>query len=203
MNDDNYKFLIAGVGGQGTVLASDILAEVGIRLGYDTKKSDILGLAVRGGSVVSHIQWAPRVHSPVIDEYDVDYLIGFEWLETLRRLSYVKPDGFVLANDCRIDPMTVTSGQIDYPDKEDIMAKLKAAAKDVQTIAGTQSALDLGNVLCFNMVVLGGLSKILGNEPEIWRSVIKDRVPEKVVALNLTAYEKGRNLITPFISHRL
>ena len=118
MNDDNYKFLIAGVGGQGTVLASDILAEVGIRLGYDTKKSDILGLAVRGGSVVSHIQWAPKVHAPVVDEGEVDFLIGFEWLETLRKKSYIKPDGFILANDCRIDPMTVSSGQAVYPDEQ-------------------------------------------------------------------------------------
>jgi indolepyruvate ferredoxin oxidoreductase beta subunit len=195
MPEDTFKFLIAGVRGQGTVLASDILAEVGIRLGYDTKKSDILGLAVRGGSVVSHIQWAPRVHSPVLDENDVDYLIGFEWLETLRRLSYVKPDGFVLANDCRIDPMTVTSGQADYPEREQIMADIENVTRHVRTIAGTQTALDLGNVLCFNIVVLGGLSKILGNEPDIWRSVIKDRVPEKVVELNLSAYEKGRDLI--------
>ena len=195
MNDDNYKFLIAGVGGQGTVLASDILAEVGIRLGYDTKKSDILGLAVRGGSVVSHIQWAPKVHSPVLDENDVDYLIGFEWLETLRRLSYLKPDGFVLANDCRIDPMTVTSGLADYPEHDRIMADIQNVTSRIRTIAGTQTALDLGNVLCFNIVVLGGLSKILENEPDIWRSVIKDRVPEKVAALNLTAYEKGRDLI--------
>ena len=80
-----YKFLIAGVGGQGTILASDILSEVGIRLGYDTKKSDILGLAVRGGAVVSHIQWAGKVHSPVLDEGEADILIGFEWLEALRR----------------------------------------------------------------------------------------------------------------------
>ena len=195
MSEDTFKFLIAGVGGQGTVLASDILAEVGIRLGYDTKKSDILGLAVRGGSVVSHIQWAPKVHSPVIDECDVDYLIGFEWLETLRRISYIKPDGCILANDCRIDPMTVTSGQADYPAKEDIMAKLKSAAKNVQTITGTQAALDLGNVLCFNMVVLGGLSQILQNDPDVWRTVIKDKVPQKVTALNLTAYEKGRELV--------
>ena len=195
MPEDTYKFLIAGVGGQGTVLASDILAEVGIRLGYDTKKSDILGLAVRGGSVVSHIQWAPKVHSPVLDEYDVDYLIGFEWLETLRRLSYIKPDGFILANDCRIDPMTVTSGEATYPEKERMMADFKKAAQEVQTIAGTQTALDLGNVLCFNIVVLGGLSKILGNEPDIWRAVIKERVPAKVADLNLTAYEKGRELI--------
>jgi len=195
MSEDTYKFLIAGVGGQGTVLASDILAEVGIRLGYDTKKSDILGLAVRGGSVVSHVQWAPKVHSPVLDEYDVDYLIGFEWLETLRRLSYIKPDGFILANDCRIDPMTVTSGDANYPDKDRMLADFKNAAQQVQTIAGTRTALDLGNVLCFNIVVLGGLSKILGNEPDIWRAVIEDRVPTKVADLNLTAYEKGRELI--------
>ena len=195
MPDDSFKFLIAGVGGQGTVLASDILAEVGIRLGYDTKKSDILGLAVRGGSVVSHIQWAPRVHAPVLDEHDVDYLVGFEWLETLRRLSYIKPDGFVLANDCRIDPMTVTSGQTDYPEHKRIMADIESVTSHIHAIAGTQTALDLGNVMCFNIVVLGGLSKILGNEPDIWRSVIKDRVPEKVAALNLTAYEKGRELV--------
>ncbi len=195
MPENTSKFLIAGVGGQGTVLASDILAEVGIRLGYDTKKSDILGLAVRGGSVVSHIQWAPKVHSPVLDEYDVDYLIGFEWLETVRRISYIKPDGFILANDCRIDPMTVTSGQADYPEKKRIMTDLNNATRHVRTIAGTQTALDLGNVLCFNIVVLGGLSKILGNEPDIWRAVIKDKVPPKAVALNLTAYEKGRELI--------
>jgi indolepyruvate ferredoxin oxidoreductase beta subunit len=195
MPENSFKFLIAGVGGQGTVLASDILAEVGIRLGYDTKKSDILGLAVRGGSVVSHIQWAPKVHSPVLDEYDVDYLIGFEWLETLRRVAYIKPEGFILANDCRIDPMTVTSGQADYPAKESIMDDLNNAAAHVRIITGTQTALDLGNVLCFNIVVLGGLSKILGNEPDIWRDVIKDRVPSKILELNLTAYEKGRDLI--------
>jgi len=195
MPENAYKFLIAGVGGQGTVLASDILAEVGIRLGYDAKKSDILGLAVRGGSVVSHIQWAPKVHSPVLDEREVDYLIGFEWLETLRRLSYVRPDGCILANDCRIDPMTVTSGQAQYPEKDRIMADLKNASARVHTIAGTQTALDLGNVLCFNIVVLGGLSKILGNASDVWQAVIEDRVPPKVTALNLSAFAKGRELV--------
>jgi indolepyruvate ferredoxin oxidoreductase beta subunit len=195
MPEDSYKFLIAGVGGQGTVLASDILAEVGIRSGYDTKKSDILGLAVRGGSVVSHIQWAPKVHAPVLDEHDVDYLIGFEWLETLRRVSYVKPEGYILANDCRIDPMTVTSGQMDYPRKEEILTKLKLAAKTITTVAGTQTALDLGSVMCFNIVVLGALSRILEGDPDLWRSVVKDRVPPKAVDLNLKAYDTGYGLI--------
>jgi indolepyruvate ferredoxin oxidoreductase beta subunit len=195
MSDDNYKFLIAGVGGQGTVLASDILAEVGIRLGYDAKKSDILGLAVRGGSVVSHVQWAPKVHAPVVDEGEVDFLIGFEWLETLRKISYIKPDGFILANDCRMDPMTVTSGQATYPDREEIVSELKRAAKSVEIVAGTQTALDLGNVLCFNMVVIGALSQIMKSNPDIWRAVIKERVPAKAVDLNLKAYDKGRELV--------
>ncbi len=195
MRDDNYKFLIAGVGGQGTVLASDILSEVGIRLGYDTKKSDILGLAVRGGSVVSHIQWAPKVHAPVLNEGEVDFLIGFEWLETLRRISYIKPDGFILANDCRIDPMTVTSGQADYPARDKILSELKRAAKSVKIVAGTQTALDLGNVLCFNIVVMGALSRILKSKPDIWRAVIKQRVPAKAVDLNLNAYDRGRELV--------
>jgi indolepyruvate ferredoxin oxidoreductase beta subunit len=195
MHENTYKFLIAGVGGQGTVLASDILAEVGIRLGYDTKKSDILGLAVRGGSVVSHIQWAPKVHAPVLDEGDVDFLIGFEWLETLRRISYIKPDGFILANDCRIDPMTVTSGQAVYPDREKILSELKRAAKTLEIVAGTQTALDLGNVLCFNIVVMGALSWMLKSESDIWRAVIREKVPAKAVDLNLKAYDQGRELV--------
>jgi len=193
---DQYKFLIAGVGGQGTILASDVLAEVGIRLGFDSKKSDILGLAVRGGAVVSHIQWAPRVHAPVLEEGDVDILIGFEWLETFRRLDYLRVQGTVLANDYRIDPMTVTSGAAQYPQREQIEAALKSVTRNIFTIPGTRTALDLGEVRTFNMVVMGGLSKILKSDPEVWRSVIADRVPPKVVELNQTAFDRGRELLT-------
>ena len=104
------RFLITGVGGQGTILASDVLAEVGLRLGYDAKKSDILGLAVRGGSVVSHIIWSGKVRAPMIDEGSADYYISFEWLEGLRRMAYTNPDTVILANDWRIDPVAVSSG---------------------------------------------------------------------------------------------
>ena len=93
------RFLITGVGGQGTILASDILAEVGLRLGHDAKKSDILGLAVRGGSVVSHIIWGENVRAPMIDRGPADYYLSFEWLEGLRRLVYTNKDTVVLAND--------------------------------------------------------------------------------------------------------
>jgi len=195
MKRKDYKFLIAGVGGQGTILASDILSEVGIRLGYDAKKSDTLGLAVRGGSVVSHIQWDEKVHAPVLDEADADYLIGFEWLETLRRLPYVKADGVILANDHRIDPMAVSSGAAEYPEINTIVSQMEKAGKSVHVIRGTQTALELGNARTFNIVVLGALSRILESKPEVWREVIQEMVPSKVAALNQKAFDKGRALI--------
>ena len=91
--------------------------------------------------------------------------------------------------------MTVTSGQMEYPDKEEIVTKLKQAAKTITTVAGTQTALDLGNVMCFNIVVLGALSRILDGDPDLWRNVVKDRVPPKVVDLNAKAYDTGYGLI--------
>ncbi len=191
----DLNFLIAGVGGQGTVVASDILSEVGIRLGYNVKKSDILGLAIRGGSVVSHVRWADKVHAPVLEEGDADYLVGFEWLEAIRRVSYVKPDGIILVNDCRLDPITVSSGQAEYPDREEILSQMERAAKKVYVIPGLQTALELGNSRVLNIVLLGPLSKILQSEPEMWKEVIQERLPPKLVALNQMAFDSGRALI--------
>lgn len=183
------------MGGQGTVVASDILSEVGIRLGYNVKKSDILGLAIRGGSVVSHVRWADKVHAPVLEEGDADYLVGFEWLEAIRRVSYVKPDGIILVNDCRLDPITVSSGQAEYPDRKEILSQMERAAKKVYVIPGLQTALELGNSRVLNIVLLGPLSKILQSEPEMWKEVIQERLPPKLVALNQMAFDSGRALI--------
>ncbi len=191
----HHKFLIAGVGGQGTVLASDVLSEVGIRLGYDTKQSDTLGLAIRGGSVVSHIQWAETVHAPVLDEGEADYLLGFEWLETLRRLSYVRPGGVVLANDHRIDPVSVSSGAAEYPEIATILSQMEKAATTIHVIPGTNTALELGDVRTFNMVLVGALSRLLDSEPGTWRDVIQEKVPSRLAALNEVAFDKGRALI--------
>lgn len=190
-----YKFLIAGVGGQGTILASDVLSEVGIRLGYDTKKSDMLGLAVRGGSVVSHIQWAEKVHSPVLDESEADILIGFEWLEALRRLPYLTSGGIIVVNDHRNDPMSVSSGEAEYPEIDDIKKEMERVSEKLYIISGTETALDIGNARTFNIVVLGALSKVLENEPRVWVDVIEERVPKKVIALNLKAFDRGRELV--------
>ncbi len=193
MNDLN--FLIAGVGGQGTVVASDILSDVGSESGYDVKKSDILGLAVRGGSVVSHVRWAEKVHAPMIEEGSADFLVGFEWLETLRRLSYVHPQGAIVANDCRLDPIMVSSGEMEYPGKDAILEQLRKASPTVHVIPGLQTALDLGNARTLNIVVMGALSGLLEPPASLWEEIVKKRVPRKLIDLNLDAFRRGRGLI--------
>ncbi len=198
MLEKELNFLIAGVGGQGTVVASDILSDVGSENGYDVKKSDILGLAVRGGSVVSHVRWAEKVHAPMIEEGGADYLIGFEWLETLRRLSYIRPEGTIVVNDCRLDPIMVSSGEAEYPDREAILEGLKRAAKKVHVIPGLQTALELGNARTLNIVVMGALSSLLEPPASLWEEIIRKRVPEKLVKLNLEVFRRGRELIGYF-----
>jgi len=195
MTKKGLKFLISGVGGQGTVLASDILSDVGISSGYDVKKSDILGLAVRGGAVVSHVRWAEKVHTPVMEEGSADYLIGFEWLETLRRISYVHPGGTILVNDCRMDPISVSSGEAEYPDRERILTLLEKTAKNVLVIPGLQTALDLKEARVLNIVMMGALSGLLAADPKFWEEVIQRRVPRRFLDLNREAYRRGRALV--------
>ena len=195
MMKNDLKFLISGVGGQGTVLASDILSDVGILSGYDVKKSDILGLAVRGGAVVSHVRWAEKVHTPVLEEGSADYLVGFEWLETLRRISYVHPGGTILVNDCRMDPISVSSGEAEYPSRENILSRLKKAAKNVVVIPGLQTALDLKEARVLNIVMMGALAGLLKSDGKVWEEVVQNRVPKKFLDLNLEAYRRGRALV--------
>lgn len=189
---ETVNFLITGVGGQGTVLASDILAAVGLAAGYDVKKSDILGLAVRGGAVVGHVRWGERVHSPIVPEGRVDYLIAFEILECLRWLNQVKPDGKVLLNQQEIHPVTVSSGFATYPDPETVEKALRATSPYVYRIPGLEIARELGNTRVLNIVLLGALSGLLEVKPDTWEEVIRDRVPEKYADLNVRAFRKGR-----------
>jgi indolepyruvate ferredoxin oxidoreductase beta subunit len=193
--ENEIGFLISGVGGQGTVLASDILADVGIQSGYDVKKSDILGLAVRGGAVVSHVHWAGKVHTPVLEEGSADFLVGFEWLETLRRISYIHPGGTILVNDCRLDPISVSSGEAEYPTRERILDQLRKASRRVEVIPGLQTALDLGEARVLNIVMMGALAGLLPSDGKIWEDVVRNRVPKKLLSLNLEAYRRGRALV--------
>jgi indolepyruvate ferredoxin oxidoreductase beta subunit len=189
---ETINFLITGVGGQGTVLASDIVAAVGLAAGYDVKKSDILGLAVRGGAVVGHVRWGERVHSPIVPEGRVDYLVAFEILEGLRWLDQVRPEGTVLVNQQEIHPVTVSSGFATYPDKETLDQVLQAAATHVYRIPGLDIAQGLGSTRVLNVVLLGALSALLPVGSETWESMVMERVPARFVDLNLQALRKGR-----------
>lgn len=189
---DTINFLITGVGGQGTVLASDIVATVGLAAGYDVKKSDILGLAVRGGAVVGHVRWGEQVHSPIVPEDRVDYLVAFEILECLRWLDQVRPEGTVLVNQQEIHPVTVSSGFATYPDEETVDKALQMAATRVYRVPGLDMARELGSAKVLNVVLLGALSTLLPVAPETWESVVSERVPARFVDLNLQAFRKGR-----------
>jgi indolepyruvate ferredoxin oxidoreductase beta subunit len=107
MNNSTHSILLAGVGGQGILRASDILSLVMIEAGYDAKKSEVHGMAQRGGSVTSHVRYGQKVYSPIAKKGDVDILVSFEKLETLRYLDYLKPDGKVIINDEEIYPPSV------------------------------------------------------------------------------------------------
>jgi len=151
---ETLNFLITGVGGQGTVLASDITAQVGLAAGYDVKKSDILGLAVRGGGVVGHIRWGEQVHSPIVPEGQADYLIAFEILEGLRWINQLRPEGTVLINQQEIHPVTVSSGFATYPDEETVNRTLQGGVSHVYAVPGLDIAQELGNARVTNVVLL-------------------------------------------------
>lgn len=189
---NKIDFLLVGVGGQGVLLASGILAEVGFRAGYDAKKSEVHGMAQRGGSVVSHVRWAEKVLSPLIGLGEVDYLLALEKLEALRYIEMLRPGCTVIVNDHSIPPVSVSSGSDEYPDDQRVWRVLSEVTDDVQLVPGVELAEELGNARVSNVVMLGALSKFLDIALDIWLEVIGERVPEKYVELNRQAFLKGR-----------
>ena len=186
----SWNILIAGVGGQGTLLTSKILGTLAQEAGYDVKVSEVHGMAQRGGSVVTYVKMADKVHSPIIEQGDADVLLAFEQLEALRFATYVKPGGFVLVNSQRILPMPVITGKQPYP--ADIIDKL--SQYDVTVIAGDarQKALNAGNARAVNTVMLGMLSRVMDIDEQKWQDALKACVPAKLLDVNLKAFEEGK-----------
>ena len=191
---NTISFLLAGVGGQGTILASDILAAVGLRAGHDVKKSEVHGMAQRGGSVTTYVRWADTVHSPLIGPGEADYMLAFEKLEALRYVQMVRPGGVVLVNDYTISPLSVTSGNDSYPADQQVRATLAAATERIHFVPAMTLAEDLGNPRVNNVVLLGALSHFLSEVPvEVWLQALRERVPAKLVELNERAFLLGRS----------
>ena len=182
--------MVVGVGGQGTLLTSRIIGKTALNAGFDVKLSEVHGMAQRGGSVVTFVRFGEKVNEPVVEEGSADILIAFERLEALRYAHYLKNDGVIVVNDCRIDPMTVVIGASEYP--ENIIENLEKTHK-VFKIDGGAMAKELGNSKVLNSVVLGLSAKHIGFTKEQWLDVVKSTVPPKTVDINVSAFEKGYN----------
>ena len=188
------NFALVGVGGQGVLLASDVLAEVGLRAGFDVKKSEVHGMAQRGGSVLSQVRWGDKVYAPLVGKGEVDYLVSFELLEALRWLDFLRPEGIAIVNDQKLPPLAVSSGGMEYPDEERIRKALSEASKEYHIIPALARAQELGTDRATNVVLLGALSKYLDVPEGHWLGVVEQRVPKKYVELNRKAFAAGREL---------
>jgi indolepyruvate ferredoxin oxidoreductase beta subunit len=187
--------LVTGVGGQGVVLASDIISETALAAGYDVKKTDTLGMAQRGGSVVSHVRLADKVRSPLIKEGEVDLLLAFEKLEAARWSHYLKPGAVAIVNTYEQPPLSVSLGQEKYPADDEITAALKRRTDQVYFIDGNARARELGNVRTLNIYMLGCFSVFAPLDVDVWKESISRRLPEKLRDINLTAFKMGRKEI--------
>jgi len=190
MSEQITNVLMAGVGGQGILLASEILSEAAMLAGFDVKKSEIHGMSQRGGCVVSHVRYGRQVFSPIVPEGEGDILFGFELMETCRSLPLLKPGGAVVANDLRISPPSVLMGQEPYP--EGLAERIKARFPDFQLLDGQHVAEQAGNVRAANTVLLGAVSKRLNIAEQFWMQALEKMVPPKALEVNRKAFQLGR-----------
>ena len=190
MKDVNV--LMVGVGGYGVILASDGMAEIGMVNGYDVKKTDSLGMAQRGGSVVSHVRWGRKVYSPMIKKGEVDYLLAFEELEAARWASYLRPGGAAIVADSVVIPVSSVKGDIPYPGWDAIKAILSQYSDKIYLVPAAKIARDAGNPRAVNMAMLGFLSAFLDLPAEAWTDTMRRRLPEKFMKSSIDAFLKAR-----------
>lgn len=187
--------LVTGVGGQGNILASDIICEVAIDAGFDVKKTDTLGMAQRGGSVLSNVRIAQQVYSPLIKEGEVDILLAFEKLEAARWAHYLRKGGIAIINNQALPSLSIILGNEQYPDDEKIFELLKQKTDSIYFIEGTQKARELGNVRTLNIFMLGCISPFTPFKVSSWKARLSEHLPANLRPINLTAFDLGRKEI--------
>ncbi len=189
---DVKNILLAGVGGQGIILASKILATGLIDAGYDVKMSEVHGMAQRGGSVTTQVRFGKKVYSPIIGKGQADILVSFETMETGRYVEFLKEDGKVVLNDFEIPSAVILSGAADYPQG---VVKAVTDKFDTTVVKGSDLAQELGNVKAMNVIIVGALIKAMGLTDIDWEAVIKKTVKEKFVQMNLDAIQLGMSQV--------
>ncbi|HSB52470.1 MAG TPA: indolepyruvate oxidoreductase subunit beta [Dissulfurispiraceae bacterium] len=185
--------LFVGVGGQGIILASKIVAECAFEVGLMVKESELHGMAQRGGSVISHVRFGKEVYSPLTPRGSGDFMMATEELEALRYAYYLKPRAQVILNRRRIMPSTVNPDTNPYP--EGAALKLGEAGFEVVEVDAPEIAKALGNPKVENVILVGALSRFLPFDQDVWEKVISNAVPSKTVEINLAAFLKGREIV--------
>jgi indolepyruvate ferredoxin oxidoreductase beta subunit len=186
---------LAGVGGQGTLLASEVLGEAFLLSGYDVKKSEVHGMAQRGGAVTTHLRFGPKVFSPLIEPGRADLLVAFEKVEALRFAHYLCPGGCMVVNAQEIYPPAVATGQERYP--ADASERLAAVTERLYMVDALAAALSLREVRAVNIVMVGAASHFLPLPEDAYEKALKGNLPERIVAVNVAAFRAGRSLLSP------
>lgn len=187
-----FNISLVGVGGQGILLTSDILALAAMHAGFDVKKSEIHGMSQRGGSVISQVRFGPKVYSPIIPDGQSDVLVSFERTEALRWGHLAKPGAHILVNDMERIPITVSSGL--QPPVQDFAERL-AAYPGLKLLAANPLAEQAGNIRTANVVLVGALSTLVPFAEEHWQTALHERIPPKFLDVNLRAFALGRHAI--------
>ncbi|MDJ0931687.1 indolepyruvate oxidoreductase subunit beta [Breoghania sp.] len=182
------NLLLAGVGGQGTILAKGLLAA-----GRDVKMSEVHGMAQRGGSVTTQVRYGDKVSSPIIGRGSADVLVAFEAMEAMRWIEFLKPGGKLVVNEHKIPSAPILMGRSDYPGE--VVDRLKAKV-DTYPLKASEIALGLGNLKAQNVVLFGALVEVLELTDVDWEDVISHTVKPVFVDLNLAAYRAGRKAVT-------
>ena len=185
-----FNILIAGVGGQGVLLTSKIIAEAALLQGLDVKQSEVHGMAQRGGSVLSQVRFGEKVFSPIVSEGEADLLIGFEPLETARYLHFLREGGVVVYNTRSIGTIGVSIGKEAYP--QDIHETIQKNTPQVHPFDATNVAVEVGEKRAVNLVLLGAALRFLPLDPSVVDNAITNSVPKKLLDLNRKAFQAGK-----------
>lgn len=186
------NIILCGTGGQGILLASEVICAAAWNSGFDVKKSEVHGMAQRGGSVSSHVRFGEKVFSVLVEQGTADMVLALEKMEGLRWAHYLSPSGRLVSADIRINPMTVNTGSAEYPDVDLLVIEKGIPCTEVPVLA---IARELSNFKVVNVALLGAASTLIpGIDPSSWEKAIEERVPPKALAVNMEAFRRGRGV---------
>lgn len=183
------SIMIVGVGGQGTLLASRIIGNALISQGFDVKMSEVHGMAQRGGSVVTYVKYGSKVFSPIVEKAGADVILAFEELEAARWISYLKPEGTIISNKQKVNPMPVIIGAADYP--QELTEKIDKMVENSISLDALSLAKKAGTYKAVNVVLIGVMAAVMKEDKNLWLKALENTVPARFLEMNKVAFELG------------